>query len=185
MDANNVSFGKPNADGAVYVAPAGTALPDDATTDLPAAFKNLGFVHEDGLVNGTETDTESAMAWGGTKVLEEQTNFGENFTFSLIETNPETLKFYYGDEKVTVDEVSGAIEIHQSATPLTEKVLVFEIAMTGNRVKRIVVPRAKMADRSGEITYVDGEPIAYPINVTALPNGTAQTTHSEYIAVVA
>ena len=185
MDANNVSFGKPNADGAVFVAPAGTALPDDATTALPAAFKNLGFVHEDGLVNGTETDTESAMAWGGTKVLEEQTNFGENFTFSLIETNPETLKFYYGDDKVTADELTGAIEIHQSATPLTEKVLVFEIAMTGNRVRRIVVPRAKMADRSGEITYVDGEPIAYPINVTALPNGEAQTTHSEYIAVVA
>ncbi len=183
MDANNVSFGKPNADGAVFVAPKGTALPADATTALAAAFKNLGFVHEDGLVNGTETDTESAMAWGGTKVLEEQTNFSENFTFSLIETNVDTLKFYYGDDKVT--EADGAITVHQSAKALEEVVLVFEIAMTGNRVKRIVVPRAKMADRSGEITYVDGEPIAYPINVTALPNGEEQTTHSEYIAVVA
>lgn len=183
MDANNVSFGKPNADGAVFVAPKGTALPTDATTALAAAFKNLGFVHEDGLVNGTETDTESAMAWGGTKVLEEQTNFSENFTFSLIETNVDTLKFYYGDDKVT--ETDGAITVHQSAKALEEVVLVFEIAMTGNRVKRIVVPRAKMADRSGEITYVDGEPIAYPINVSALPNGEAQTTHSEYIAVVA
>lgn len=183
MDANNVSFGKPNADGAVFVAPKGTTLPADATTALDAAFKNLGFVHEDGLVNGTETDTESAMAWGGTKVLEEQTNFSENFTFSLIETNVDTLKFYYGDDKVT--ETAGAITVHQSAKALEEVVLVFEIAMTGNRVKRIVVPRAKMADRSGEITYVDGEPIAYPINVSALPNGEEQTTHSEYIAVVA
>lgn len=183
MDANNVSFGKPNADGAVFVAPAGTALPTNATTALAEDFKNLGFVHEDGLVNGTETDTESAMAWGGTKVLEEQTNFSENFTFSLIETNVDTLKFYYGDDKVT--EASGAITVHQSAKPLEEVVLVFEIAMTGNRVRRIVVPRAKMADRSGEITYVDGEPIAYPINVTALPSGSEQTTHSEYIAVAA
>lgn len=183
MDANNVSFGKPNADGAVFVAPKGTALPADATTALAVAFKNLGFVHEDGLVNGTETDTESAMAWGGTKVLEEQTNFSENFTFSLIETNVDTLKFYYGDDKVT--EVDGEITVNQSAKALDEVVLVFEIAMTGNRVKRIVVPRAKMADRSGEISYVDGEPIAYPINVSALPNGEEQTTHSEYIAVVA
>jgi hypothetical protein len=182
MDAQNVSFGKPNAAGAVYVAPAGTAVPTDGTTALAAAFSNLGYVHEDGLVNGTETDTESVMAWGGQKVLEEQTNFSENFTFSLIETNVDTLKLYYGDDKVT--EADGAITIQASAAPLEEKVVVFEIAMTGGRVKRIVVPRAKIADRSGEITYVDGEPIAYPINLVALPDDT-QTTHTEYIAVVA
>lgn len=184
MDSKNVSFGKPNASGAVYVAPAGTAVPTDGTTALAAAFKNLGYVHEDGLVNGTETDTESVMAWGGQKVLEEQTNFSENFTFSLIETNVDTLKLYYGDDKVTEDEGTGAITIQATATPLEEKVVVFEIAMTGGRVKRIVVPRAKIADRSGEITYVDGEPIAYPINMVALPDET-QTTHTEYIAVVA
>ena len=37
MDASNVSFGKSKATGAVYVAPAGTTVPTDATTALAAA----------------------------------------------------------------------------------------------------------------------------------------------------
>lgn len=182
MDSTNVSFGKPNASGAVFVAPAGTTAPTDATTALGAAFKNLGYVHEDGLVNGTETDTESVTAWGGDMVLEDQTSFAENFTFSLIETNLETLKLYYGDDKVT--EVGGVITITQNSKPLDEKVVVFEIAMTGGRVRRIVVERGKIADRSSEITYVDGEAISYPINLRALPDENGNT-HKEYIAVVA
>ena len=185
MNSENVSFGKPGASGAVFVAPAGTTAPTDATTALPAAFKNLGYLHEDGLVNGVETDTESVTAWGGDMVLEDQTSFGENFTFSLIETNLETLKMYFGDDKVTADGVTGAITIRQNSKPLDEKVVVFEIAMTGGRVRRIVVERGKIADRSAEITYVDGEPISYPINLRALPNSTDQDTHKEYIAVVA
>src|SRR5690606_34047463 len=102
---------------------------------------------------------------------------------NLIETNVDTLKFYYGDDKVTVDEVTNAITIKQSSKPLAECVLVVELVLTGGRVKRIVVERGKIADRSGEISYVDGEPISYPINLRALPDSDGNT-HSEYIAVV-
>ena len=130
MNSENVSFGKPGASGAVFVAPAGTAVPTDATTALAAEFQNLGYIHEDGLVNGVETDTESVTAWGGDMVLEDQTSFGENFTFSLIETNVDTLKLYYGDDKVT--EVGGVITIRQNSKPLDEKVVVFENTQESN-----------------------------------------------------
>lgn len=183
-NSENVSFGKPKATGAIFVAPAGTTAPKDATAALNVAFKNLGFVSEDGLVNSTETDTESVTAWGGYTVLEDQTSFSENFTFNLIETNVDTLKFYYGDDKVTQDGITKAITIKQSSKPLAECVLVVELVLTGGRVKRIVVERGKIADRSGEISYVDGEPISYPINLRALPDSDGNT-HSEYIAVVA
>lgn len=178
----NVSFGKPKATGAIFVAPAGTPVPTDATTVLPAAFKNLGYVSEDGLVNGTETDTESVNDWSGDMVLEDQTSFSESFAFALIETNIETLKFYYGPDKVT--EAAGVITIKQNSKTLPESVLVVELVLTGGRVKRIVVPRGKIADRSNEITYANGEPISYPINLRALPDS-AGNTHTEYIAVVA
>ena len=45
--ATNVSTGKPNISGAVYVAPMGTTLPTDATTALDEAFTCLGDVSED------------------------------------------------------------------------------------------------------------------------------------------
>lgn len=181
-DASNVSFGKPKATGAVFVAPAGTALPTDATTALAAAYKGLGYVSEDGLVNSVETDTENVNAWGGDLVLVGQTAFAETFMVNLIETNPEALKVYYGEDNVTVSGES--ITIKQNSGMLPNCIVVFEIVLTGGRIKRIVVPNAQIVDRSGEITYVDGEPIAYPALFQAYPD-TNGNSHTEYIAVVA
>lgn len=182
-DADNVSFGKPKATGAVYVAPAGTTLPEQATDALDAAFDALGYVSEDGLVNSVEADTESVNAWGGDLVLQGQTTFSETFTVNLIETNAEALKVYYGEDNVTVDG-TGSITVNQNKTELPEVVVVFELVLTGGRIKRIVVPKARIADRSGEITYVDGEPIMYPAVFTAFPDADGNT-HKEYIAVAA
>ena len=182
-DASNVSFGKPKATGAVFVAPAGTTVPTNATTALDAAFTGLGYVSEDGLVNSVETDTETVTAWGGDQVLSGQTSFAETFTVNLIETNPDALAVYYGEDNVTVDG-SGNITVKQNSAVLPAVVVVFELVLTGGRIKRIVVPNAQITDRSGEITYVDGEPIAYPAVFNAYPDQDGNT-HTEYIAVVA
>lgn len=181
-DTSKVSFGKPKATGAVFVAPAGTTVPTNATSALDAAFKGLGYISEDGLVNAVETETESVKAWGGDQVLVGQTAFSEMFTVNLIESNAESLKVYYGEDNVTV--VGDAITITQNGQELPEVVVVFELVLTGGRIKRIVVPKARIADRSGEITYVDGEAISYPAVFVAFPD-TDGNTHTEYIAVTA
>ena len=182
-DAQNVSFGKPKSTGAIYVAPAGTTLPTDATTALGVAFKNLGYASEEGLVNSVETDTENVNAWGGDLVLVGQTSFSETFTVNLIEaSNAEALKVVHGEDNVTV---SGSnITVTQNSSVLPNLVVVFELVLSGGRIKRIVVPNAQIVDRSGEITYVDGEPITYPAVFTAYPDSNGNT-HTEYIAVVA
>ena len=180
-NAANVSFGKPKATGAVYVAPAGTTVPTNATSTLDPAFKGLGYVSEDGLVNAIETDTESVVAWGGDKVLEGQTTFSETFMVNLIETNPEALRVFYGEDNVVVS--GDNITVKQTSAPLPNVVVVFEIVLSGGRIKRIVVANAQIVDRSGEITYVDGEPIAYPALFQAYPD-TDGNTHVEYITKV-
>jgi len=180
-DADKVSFGKPKATGAVFVAPAGTTVPADATTALAVAFKGLGYVSEDGLVNSVEADTSNVNAWGGDLVLVGQTTFTEMFTVNLIETNAEALKVYYGEDNVVVSGTD--ITITQNSDMLPNVVVVFELVLTGGRIKRIVVPNAQIADRSGEITYVDGEAITYPAVFTAYPDASGNT-HTEYIAVL-
>jgi len=183
-DAGNVSFGKPKATGALFVAPAGTPVPTNATDDLDDAFANLGYVSDEGLVNGVETDVEDVFAWGGDNVLSDQTTYAERFTYNLIETNIETAKHYYGEDNV-VDNGGGSYTIRANSKTLPEIVFVAELVMTGSRVKRIVVERGRIADRSGEISYVDGEPVAYPINLKAFPNSTDGDTHKEYVASIA
>lgn len=180
-DSQNVSFGKPKATGAVFVAPAGTTLPTNATSNLDPAFKGLGYVSEDGLVNSVETDTEQVNAWGGDLVLVGQTTFMETFMVNLIETNADALAVYYGEDNVEVD--GDDITITQNSAQLPNVVVVFELVLTGGRVKRIVVPNAQIVDRSGEITYVDGEPIAYPALFQAYPDENGNS-HVEYVTVL-
>ena len=179
---DNVSFGKPKSTGAIFVAPAGTAVPTNAHEALDAAFEGMGYVSEDGLVNSVEADTENVNAWGGDLVLVGQTAFTEMFTASLIETNAEALKLYYGADNV-VEEADGSLTVSQTSKMLPNVVVVFELVMTGGRIKRIVLANAQIADRSGEMTYVDGEAITYPAVFVAYPDGNGQT-HVEYIATV-
>lgn len=180
-DSTKVSFGKPKAQGAVFVAPIGTALPTTSQGALDPAFVNLGYISEDGLVNSIETDTEQINAWGGDLVLVGQTNYMETFMVNLLETNPDALKAFYGASNVTV--VGQSITVKANSAQLPQCVVVFEIVMTGGRVKRIVVPLAQFVDRSAEITYVDGEAITYPILWQAYPD-TNGDSHKEYIALL-
>ena len=70
--SDKVSTGKPKTAGAVYRAPAGTTAPTDASTELAAAFKELGFVSDDGVSNSNSGDSTDVYAWGGTPVLTTQ-----------------------------------------------------------------------------------------------------------------
>ena len=72
----NVSLGKPKKTGCLYYAPAGTALPTDATTALPATYTCVGYLSEDGVTNATDTDTTDINEMGGIKVLSEISGYG-------------------------------------------------------------------------------------------------------------
>ena len=102
--ATNVTTGKPNIAGAVYVAPKGTTLPTDATTALANTFVCLGYVSEDGLKNNNELTVNAIKAWGGNIVYRSLTEMNDEFSLSLIETeNTDVLKAVYGADNVTVD----------------------------------------------------------------------------------
>jgi len=183
-NAQNVSFGKPKATGALFYAPKGTAVPTNATSDLDAAFRNVGYISEDGLVNATETDTESVNDWSGTEVLSGQTSFAEMFTFNMLEINQNSMKLYYGEDNVETDGDGNITAIKVKPAELDEVVFVAEVVLTGGRIKRVVVPHGKFVDRSGEVSYVNSEAVTYPVQLKAYPD-TDTSTHAEYFASVA
>lgn len=178
--ATYVSTGKPNITGAVFVAPKGTTLPTDATTALDAAvFTCLGYVSEDGLENQNELDVSEIKAWGGSIVYRSLNGLTDNFVLKLIESeNEDVLKTVYGDNNVTVDG-SGNIKVDIKAEDPQEKVWVFDLALRGNRAKRIVIPDGAITSRDA-ITYNDSDAIAYGITVSAYPDSNAKT-HTEYL----
>lgn len=185
--ATNVSTGKPQISGGVWVAPLGTTVPTDAKTALGAAFKCLGYVSDDGLENNNEMDVSQIKAWGGAIVYRSLTELNDNFGLALIESeNIEVLKSVYGDsnvKEVTVgsgDDEHTEIEIDVVAEDPQEKVWVFELALRGGKIKRIVIADGAVTSREA-IKYSDDEAIAYGITVSAYPDSNG-CTHKEYIA---
>lgn len=179
-NAQNVSVGKPKAGGAVFVAPIGTEVPTDATTALPEAFVNVGYISEDGVTNEIETDSEEIKAWGGDIVLNPQTSRAERFTFTMIETNEQSLKLAFGDSNVTVKD--GGFAVVHNGKDREEHVLAIETLIGSNRVKRQVVPRGKVTEM-GEIVYKDDEVLGYETTVSALLDNAGNTAY-EYIAAI-
>jgi hypothetical protein len=179
-NAENVSLGKPKIGGAIYVAPAGTPVPTDALATLNPAFKCLGYASEDGLVNSIDAETTDIQAWGGDKVLTTRSSYSETFGFTLIESkNVDVLKTVYGDNSVTGDDLDTGIEVDHNSADLPTKAFVFEIIMSGDVLKRIVVPRAKVSE-VGEVTYSDEDAIGYETTISAFPNASGSTA-KEYI----
>ena len=189
-DSQNVSVGKPHGEGGRYAggmwwAVAGRAtVPTDATTTLDSKLRDGGYLSEDGVTNTIDSDTSDINAFGGDRVLSVVTSRAESFQFGMIETTEDTLSLVYGPDNVTVtgEGTAKTIEVKHNGKDGPLLLLVFEFAMTNNRVKRIVVPQGKMGELD-DVEYADGDPITYTPTINALPDADGNTAY-EYIAHV-
>ena len=164
-DVNNVSAGKPKIGGAVFVAPIGTELPKDVTTQLNAAFKGLGYCSDDGITNTNSPETEEQKAWGGDTVLNMQASKADTFKLKLLEVlNVDVLKTVYGENNVT-GTIEDGITIKANNSETEQVSWVFDMILKG-AVKRIV--------------YKDNEATGYELTIAAVADKTGNT-HYEYI----
>lgn len=182
--AANVLAGKPLATGGVSMAPVGTALPTDAVTALAAAFKNAGYVGEDGLTETTDRSTDKVKAWGGDTVKILQTDFAVTYQFTFLESlNSDVLKAVYGaDNVVTTAATAAKGTLHAvkvNSDELPHQVFVFDMKDGQARI-RIAVPDGQITEVS-EITYNDGEVIGYQVTVEAFRDSTLGANAIKYL----
>lgn len=178
-DALKVTVGKPKVGGSIFRAPIGTALPTAADAALNEAFKCLGYVSEDGVVNSNTAESDDIVAWGGNTVLNIQTSKPDTWKFTLIEAmNEEVLKTVYGDDNVTGTLAEG-LTITANAAPLEAAAYVIDMIYNNDHVKRVVLPNAKVTE-VGDITYADGSAVGYETTLTCMPDA-SDNSHYEYI----
>ncbi len=157
------------ASGKVYHAPLATVLPTDTVTALAVGFLEVGYISDEGVAADPEESTADIRAWGGDLVRRVISEYGETYTFTMLETNLNAISAYFGNGTATAWE-GKQVEIRKS--------WVFHIT-DGAAIRRIVLPDASVTDRGG-ITYATSEAIAYPLTVSTFPNATG--VHSFHYA---
>lgn len=178
-DVSNVTTGVRRVDGGIYAAPLGTTLPTDASSQLDTAFKNVGYLSEDGMTNSISKSSTEIKEWGGDVVLAVQTGQTDKFKFKFIESlNVDTLKAVFGASNVT--ETNGALTVKVNATDTGEKSYVIDMVQSDGRLKRIVIPRGKITEL-GDIVYKLNEAVAYDVTLTASLDS-QKNTHYEYVS---
>jgi hypothetical protein len=147
--------------GGAYFADPGTALPTSATASLNAGFEELGYISEEGITQTIDESITNIKAWqNGDIVRKVQDEHDVTYALSLLETNDQTLEVYYGNY------TNGTVEVR--ADNETRGEWVFHVVDGGDLI-RIVLPDGQVTDR-GDIQYVNGNAVMYPIVVTAYPD---------------
>jgi hypothetical protein len=151
--------------GAIYRAPTATAAPTAHGSTLNVAFKDLGYVSEDGVKEKRERSTEQIKAWQNAAIVRETiTDANLRYTFVLIESNALTVGAYYG---TVVDPTDGSVVIVPAATGGRHAYVVDVI--DGDVVIRNYIPDGEITE-VGDLAYKNGEPIGYEVTLTTYPD---------------
>ena len=175
----NVNAGKPKVGGAVFRAPIGTTLPESVSASLNSAFENLGFISDSGVVNSNSPSNTSIKEWGGSTVLDIQTEKPDTFKMAFLEsTNLEVLKTIYGDSNVSGDLTTG-VTVEANSDELPVQSLVIDMVLKNDGAKRVVLPNCKVTTVS-DITYAGNDAVKYEVTFSCYPDEDGNT-HIEYI----
>lgn len=187
----NVTFSKPgtsaNKSGYIWVAPLGTALPNDATTELGELFVGLGYLSEDGLTEPASLSAgDDIVAAGGDTVAQADPTFSKTWTGTCIEAlNEDLLKVAYGKSNVTVTPSAsakeGSIIIKEQASELEHHVIVIDEILKGGRKRRNVMADATFLI-TGDISHVHTALVNFEFTINAYPTAT-QPAQIQYITI--
>lgn len=171
MDATNVTTGVRTSLGGVYRAPLGTALPTDATTTLNEAFKDMGYISEDGITIARSVESQDIKEWGGATVQVVQTSKDVTVAMKAIEAlNVDTIKAVYGAENVTGTLATGLTVTENDDEP-EEASWVIEMITNSGANSRVVIPRGKISELGDEV-YKRDEAVGYDMTIACLPDAT-------------
>lgn len=96
MASNAVNLGAGAVTGMFYHAPKGTALPTHPTDTLAEAWKEVGYVSEDGITWHHGRSAESLKDWSNTIRRQHQSQDDKTVTVPIISTTKEVLETIFG-----------------------------------------------------------------------------------------
>lgn len=155
--------------GQLYTAPLGSTAPTDATTALVAAFVGLGYVSEDGVTEAHDDSVENITAWQNAVVVRSAvSSSASTLACMLIQSNVNVLTRFHRGSAMT-EVAAGNYRLDVKPIVADPRMWVFDV-VDGTKLERILVGLGEITER-GELQYANGQPLGYPIKITAYPDG--------------
>lgn len=159
--------------GNIQVAPFGTELPDgtsaeDVTSDLDAAFVDLGYASEDGATLSVSPDIVDHMAWQARQAVRRDLNAQEcQISTALEQWNGSTVPLAFGGGEIT-EPTTGVFrfDLPDEDDVLDERSLILDWA-DGDKHYRMVLPRGNVTE-AVESNLVRNNLALLPITFKAL-----------------
>lgn len=172
----NVFVGAPDrvTSGAILVAPVGTALPTTIIGTPNVAFKDLGYISEDGLSIAQSSTWETIKDWGGDQIRKFLSDYTGTLSFTMNEIRTDVLKFVYGTANVAVTAATvstGTLHtVKLNSTEPDRAVLVANI-LDGPRKVRIVASLCQVTERQ-DLSFSRTAAVQHGVTVETYPDAT-------------
>ena len=177
-NTKNVSVGKGVTGGYMFVAPQGSTLPTDYTTTLDAAFLNVGYLGDDGIVFSDSSTNDSFYDLNGDSIETSASEIEKTFTVPFREITKDSLAILYGSSNVT--DAGGKLTAHDKGPNDASYSVVFELLMKNGRKWRRVVPNCKLGEL-GDMTVVSTELLGREITMSALKDAASGDYYTDYM----
>lgn len=168
-NTKNVSVGKGVAGGYMFVAPTGTTLPTDNSTELDAAYLNVGYLGDDGITFSDSSETDSFFDLNGDTIETSNGSIEKSFTVTLREIKKDSLALIYGSNNVT--DQTGKLTAHDKGPNDASYVVVFELLLKNGRKWRRVGPQCKLGEL-GDMNVVYSDLVGREITMSVLKDAT-------------
>lgn len=175
----NVSVGKGVTGGYMFVAPQGSALPADFDAELDAAFLNVGYLGDDGIVFSDSSSNDSFYDLNGDSIETSASEIEKTFTVTFREIKKDTLAILVGSTNVT--DADGKLTAHDKGPNDAAYSVVFELLLKNGRKWRRVVPNCKLGEL-GDMTVVSTELLGREVTMSALKDATTGDYYTDYYA---
>ncbi|WP_250309638.1 hypothetical protein [Gardnerella sp. Marseille-Q2328] len=174
-----IAIAKQFPGGVLFVAPAGTPLPTNATDKLDDAFKNVADLNEDGITNGTDMDTTDVDNMSGQQAASFITSYAETVQFTMLETTATVLRTRYGSNRVKANGED--VTSYTTGMPQAEHIsIVAELLLEGmNKKQRKVFPDAILTD-SDDVQYHAGDAITYSVTFATFPDKQGNNSYNYF-----
>jgi hypothetical protein len=166
LNPSEVQVGTANGPG-IYLAPAGTAPPDDTEDDWEDPWRILGYLSDDGPTVGQSVDQEDLTPWQSVVPIRSVvTGRAVTLQFVLWQLNGDTIALYF-DADPAAEDSDGLLEMKLRSDTPQHLYAVGIDSRDAERVLRIVFGRASLSD-AGDMQITRGATVPLDCTLSAL-----------------